>query len=187
MNLQLNKIQVAKIQIEAAIEMFFNLEHPVVIHTIVGAADLLLDQYCKSRKIKSSWGHTIENSSPDEAKEFYKSIRRSRNFFKHADNDEDEVLEFSVQENDALIFATILSYQITENTVTSLMKKYFVWFAFEYSEWLEKMKFKDDAGEILQKLRNHQPSIKQVWLSLGNTKEERMLNFIKSKDLEQLY
>ncbi|MCF6777951.1 hypothetical protein L3V83_15415 [Thiotrichales bacterium 19X7-9] len=113
--IKLNKFQVAEKQLFSAIEMFFNDKEPVSIHTLseaAGSVFLDLANYknlhvfhirgSKSLFKKHDFGRTY--------REHLNQMNELRNFFKHANNDAGNTIEFAPSYNAFSIENTILLY-----------------------------------------------------------------------------
>jgi hypothetical protein len=91
--MRLTKIDVAEAQIRAAVRMFFRGGHPVPVYTLANAA----------REIVATIGEKIDVETVQQelaasrgikVKERVRPLGAAANFFKHADRDADQTLDF---------------------------------------------------------------------------------------------
>ena len=95
-SLLLSKLNVASRQLETAITLYFQEADPVSIHTLACAAHEIIE----TLNAKNGGEPTIrqqfrDDIKPEYVKLFFKKLDSARNFFKHADRDPDDVIEFS--------------------------------------------------------------------------------------------
>lgn len=88
----ISKRDAVKQQIDEAIWMFFSRRNPVAIHSIVGAAHQVLhdltNRNCSMIKNERS------ASTSRKGKEWYRRLNKEYNFFKHAETDKEETINF---------------------------------------------------------------------------------------------
>ncbi len=108
MDIQLTKEEVATRQLDTAIKLFFNAGDVVSVHTLAAASATVFGDILEKRG-ETSWREKIVEDHPDLKKsQVYNILRNAQNFFKHARDDPDGVLEFSNTENDAVIMIATL-------------------------------------------------------------------------------
>ncbi len=101
-----DKEQVAKRQLDTAIELFFRGGDPVSIHTLSAAATTVLADIIQARGGKS-WRERLLDDALVKGmskKDFYNALRSAQNFFKHGDKDADGEIEFDETVNDTVMF-----------------------------------------------------------------------------------
>lgn len=141
--LSLSKLDAAKRQLETAIRLYFNYGDPVSIHTLACAAHEIISDLNKNYGGKPMI--VSDYIIKDEYKNYFITrIREPQNFFKHADRDSGNVIDFKPEVTQYFIFDAISKYlEITGEKVP-----YFVifsgWFVahnievFRYSEETKK-------------------------------------------------
>ena len=87
-----DKIEAATSQIELAIRLLFQNEDPIGIHTLAAAGFRILRDLGKAKRSEISQ-YLTNIIKPGMEGRFWKVFSRAANFFKHADNDPDGVLE----------------------------------------------------------------------------------------------
>lgn len=103
--LTVSKLDAARAQIDAAIEMYFVANNPIAFHTLTAAAynvlrDLALKDGSAHPFIKRSF---IDEYPAEAQKSLRKFLNRPENFFKHADNDPGAVITFDPEITEILL------------------------------------------------------------------------------------
>jgi hypothetical protein len=80
--MNISKLEAAQRQMDCAIELYFAERDEVSIHTLAGAAYLVLSDLSKVANKDSPVDQYV---NPGHRKDFEKAVRNSQNFFKHAD------------------------------------------------------------------------------------------------------
>lgn len=132
--LDLNKLEVAGRQLDTAIWLFLNEKDDVSIHTLVSAAFSILRDLAKVKGLPGPY--TYVNVPQHMRKQVEALIKKPQNFFKHADSDPEERLDFDpVRTLYDIIQANGLYAQLSREA-SQLMLLYNLWF-FAYHK--EKM------------------------------------------------
>lgn len=95
--MKVDKLHVAKNQVDEAIRLFFERRDPISVHTLACAAhqvlfDLSMEDHPSARFVSGLKGPY--GAPPDLTKRWYALLNKAANFFKHADKDSSEELEF---------------------------------------------------------------------------------------------
>lgn len=98
------KLPAALRQLNAAIRLLFAGEDPIAVHTLVGAASILLTDLIEHRAPDRSWDREAQEATGLNASEYFRMMRKVQNFFKHAREDQDAELEFDPSETESLAF-----------------------------------------------------------------------------------
>lgn len=146
-----NKLDAARAQLDAAIELYFTTENPVATHTLVAAAyNLLRDVGHQTGTeypfLKRSF---LEDLSPHEKKSILNWIRAPENFFKHADRDASETLEFDPELTDLLLMDASHYFQETGEQAPKYLDAFKVW-AGQPKEGIPR---DSDLGQFVEKMR----------------------------------
>lgn len=80
---RVTKLEAAALQLDEAIWMLFNERNWIATHTVASVAENLLSEYAEQKGIK----RLIDFVRPERRDKFRKAIRKSQNFFKHADRE----------------------------------------------------------------------------------------------------
>jgi hypothetical protein len=141
----ITKQQAAAVQLETAIKLFFENRDLVSAFTLTAAADGILEGIWQNERDehierRARDGRTIRGTlseewnarlNPDVPKgEGFSYLYKHQNFFKHADRDHDQNIEFRSFELTALrIFIAIGSYYLIYDQHTKPMTMFFGWYA----------------------------------------------------------
>jgi len=124
---RIDKREVARRQLSAAIWMFYSDLDAVSIFTLAANSWEIIDSLCEKAGIESLNKETREHIPNDkDLKRDY--INPARNFFKHADRDPDATVDFSETDNDAVIFSAVENYIRLYNQSPVEFQVYQLWF-----------------------------------------------------------
>lgn len=131
-----NKLDVAKQQIDAAIRLHFSGEDIVVVHTIAASANQILRDIAENKK-NSQWHNEInEIIQPNMKSKIWGLMNKPFNFLKHADKDSDEILEIEENINDHTIISCCC-YSVTLGLpITNEIAGFTRWYAIMYPHTL---------------------------------------------------
>jgi hypothetical protein len=102
---KVSKLEVARDQLDAAIELFFLSDKLIAVHTLTAAAYNVLADLSKRDGgefpfIKSGFIASLKES---ERSKVWAFLTAPENFFKHADRDPDDILEFDPELTEMLL------------------------------------------------------------------------------------
>lgn len=141
--MEIDKLEAARRQIETSIEMYFLDKDFVSLHTLTGAANEILRDIGNLKGIKSMKEQLLDMARPEKKKEVRALLNRSQNFFKHADKDPEESLNFELEEAYMFIFDNCLMYEKLAGKATKIMDGFTVWVRMktpDYFIWNEESK-----------------------------------------------
>jgi hypothetical protein len=107
--LQVGKLDAANRQLDFAIDLFFSAGDPVCVHTLAGAASILLSDLIEHRGPDRSWDRMIQVDNKLSPSEYFKIARNAQNFLKHARDDVTAVLTFNEVDTEELMMVTVLN------------------------------------------------------------------------------
>jgi hypothetical protein len=119
--MKITKLDAARRQLNSAIALYFDEGDEISIHTLVGAAHILITDLFSAAKQGSLIHRYIRQ---EKRKQFEKAIRRPQNFFKHADNDPDDILDFDPHATELLLFLDVESFKELAGTITPPMNAF---------------------------------------------------------------
>ena len=124
--LRITKIEAAQRQINAGIRMLFRDDDPVAIHTVAMAGFRILRDLVKQEGLE----HPIDSLiRPGKEKEFWRRASSFANFFKHADNDPDDVSDgFSEEANESVLLIAATYYGLLGCQQTDEMQALTAWY-----------------------------------------------------------
>jgi hypothetical protein len=120
MKIDISKIQVAEIQLNEAIFLFFDKSSPIVIETLIGAVLGVLIPLGKEYGIRAPL-HDSDMIKSEYKKLWINTIRKAQNFSKHADNDLGKVLSY---ETNTLPFRIIEACYLFRHIASNKCLKY---------------------------------------------------------------
>lgn len=135
--LRLSKFDVAERQLLLAIRLFFDEEDEVSIHTLSEAAAQILHDIGKADGVFSIV-RDHDRIRPEKKKEWLAAIFKSRNFFKHADKDKDEIHEFKPIFNDMSLLDAVSMYLSLKKRWTPETLLFLVWFGLKHSQLVKE-------------------------------------------------
>lgn len=130
-NITISKLDAAKRQLETVIRLYFFDGDPVSIHTLTSAAYNVI----RDVNVKRGGGpmlvkdKAIEFVKPEYREEFRKSLNNAENFFKHANKDHDQTLDFNPDQSEMLIWDAISTYSNLTGETPPLFKIFQAWIA----------------------------------------------------------
>lgn len=162
--LHISKLDAARRQLEVAVRMFFFDQDPVSIRTLAAAArgvlrDLDLAQGGSGDTIDA----VIGLIRPERQKEIRDRILGAQNFFKHADKDPSEMLEFDIDENALYLFNVCELYRTVTSERVALFRLCTLHFELSYPELTTDLEAKALNETIL---KNIDPSNKFAFYSM---------------------
>src|SRR5690242_8120472 len=86
---QVKKIDAAKRQLDTAIELWFRGGDDVSIHTLAAAAYEIIHAVCEHKKINCPLLYNTDYIRDEHHRSWTRALRKTANFFKHADQDPD--------------------------------------------------------------------------------------------------
>ena len=133
--IRVSKLDAARRQLDGAVELWFADGDEVCVHTLAAAAhqiihdinqkkgggELLFD----SAKIKEEYRH-----------EWIALLKKSMNFFKHANQDAEEVTEFTPLTSIMFIMFSIIGLQRIGERLNDTENAFLDWLAFHHPEWM---------------------------------------------------
>ena len=144
--LKLSKLDAAKRQIETAIRIYFGYGDPVSIHTLTAAAynivrDINVHRGGKKLFMKDGF---LEYVVPGREAEVRKYLNAAENFFKHADRDHNDTIDFQPESSDWLLWEAGNVYSRLTGEVPALIRIFHVWFLIQNPTFLKL----DELGNV---------------------------------------
>ncbi len=128
MPVKVSKAEAASRQLNEAIRLFFRGGDTIAIHTLAAAAGTVFADIAENQTSGSSWQQgIILQDSALHPKHYFKILRDTQDFLKHADHDPNGVHEFDDLKNDDLIAVAILDCPSTCPLSTE-MQAFQIWY-----------------------------------------------------------
>jgi hypothetical protein len=109
--LKLSKLDVARRQLDAAVEMWFSEKDPVPIHTLASAAHEVFSSLCRHRGLPPLMFDPAL-CRPGKARLAKRMLNTHYNFFKHASSDPDDTTEFPPELSEIFIYVGIEGWRV---------------------------------------------------------------------------
>jgi hypothetical protein len=127
--LKLDKLDAARRQLSTAIALWFKDGDPVAIHTLACAAYEIIHTVSKKRNpSRRPLLLDLEFVHPDIRKEFRIALKHPANFFKHADRDSNDEIEFNPRFSEFFILFSILGIEFCGESQTTTERAWMTWF-----------------------------------------------------------
>jgi hypothetical protein len=151
--LSLTKLDVARRQLRAALELWFADGDPVSIHALVYAAHEIIH-----RLYRNSGGKDLLFDSSvikdEHRSEFAKLLKEDANFFKHPDKDLHETREFNPRVNDLFLIMSTTGMQ-RMGEVGDVESAFMFWLYLQHPNWFPEDVAKERIPEErLNKMRS---------------------------------
>jgi len=152
MKLKLSKIEVAEIQLNEAIYLFFDHAHPMIIETLIGATIGILRDIGKIKGVQAPL-HDSDKIRPEYKRLWINILHKAQNFCKHANQDSEDILDYETKTAPHYIYEACYLYRHLASNVhlkyrQSLSVTMFeVWFGLKYPNLL---KDKEEFSEFLR-------------------------------------
>jgi hypothetical protein len=135
--LRISKIEAARRQLECAIELWFMEKDEVSVHTLAAAAYQLVHDLKNAKKLEVR----LLYDSPmfkdaEDRKRWISLIKRPVNFFKHADNDAEETLEFSPRASMGFIVAAASGLRLLGERSSYHVNAFMFWLVINRPHWI---------------------------------------------------
>lgn len=138
----ISKLDTAKRELEHSIKLFFSYGDIVVIHLVASAAQRVLSDLGKESGITSTHADVQKYVKKDKQSYVLRKFSQAYNFFKHADKDSNELLKFSPESSEFIIWDSVNLYQSLTSEITGLMMAFRLWFFTKHSDLLLEKKVK---------------------------------------------
>lgn len=126
---KISKISAARRQLDCAVELWFRDGDMVSIHTLVFAAyEIFNDLNKKHGNIEATLlGHAQSIARPGHLEDLMRIFKAPMNFFKHANRDPHEILEFDPVINEFLILFAIKGLDALGEQVSDMHNAFSYW------------------------------------------------------------
>jgi hypothetical protein len=127
--IKISKLDAARRQLDTAIRLYFTEADPVSVRTLAAAAFEIpkdLDEY--GPKTGTFHDHLEANVKPEYLKRVIDIFRGPQNFFKHADTDPNDVLDFALATPEMFLISAVEKYVELAAERSAEMIVYGLWF-----------------------------------------------------------
>jgi hypothetical protein len=148
-NIKISKLDASKRQLECAISIYFNDGEPVSIHTLSAAAYNIL-RALNGEKVWMSKDRITDYVKKGREKDARDALNKIENFFKHADRDPDNILDFNPEANEFMIWEACIVYKELTGEYPDKMKIYNIWFKNKYNHLFISM---DEQKQMAERIK----------------------------------
>ena len=156
--LQIAKLDAAKRQLETAIRLYFHEADPVSIHTLTAAGYELIKDLNKHWGGDPMWTKEMlpnQWAKPEYRAELLQSLNEAENFFKHADKDHDQLLDFNPRQTELLLLDACEKYHVMTGERSPLFLVYRMW---AYLTWAKGMVRDESLLGTIERIKSSQPN-----------------------------
>ena len=151
--LTISKIEAARSQLDTAIELWFRDGDPVSIHTLAAAAYQVVHDIKTHRGIEQELMYDSIVIKDEYRSLWINLVKKQQNFFKHADRDPNELVEFPLSANVLFMVMSLYGLEILGEKKSIPMRIFNTWLSLnEYSaikkEYVAELKEKAKAFGI---------------------------------------
>jgi hypothetical protein len=107
--IHISKIDAARRQLKVAIRLLFDDEDPIAVHTLVGAASVIISDLVEKIHPEKSWDKFAQEANNISASEYFQVMRKPQNFLKHARDDHTAAFDFDRKDTESLAFWTVMN------------------------------------------------------------------------------
>ena len=134
MKIKISKLDAARRQLLTAIRLYFNHGDAVSIHTLAAASFKITQNLCDSntehKDSLTKW--TDELVKPENKQILWKKFHETANFFKHAKQDSDAVLDYNPDQTEHLLYFAVYQYQQLTNEYSPEIHLFSAWYMLNY-------------------------------------------------------
>lgn len=133
---KLSKLDTARRQLTVAIRLLFDGVDPVAVHTLVGAASVIISDLVDQQHPNKSWDKFAQDANGISAHEYYNVMRKPQNFLKHARTGTFDTFQFDPVETEAVAFGAVMNSE-TISTLSVEESIFQLWYLASHAPTLE--------------------------------------------------
>jgi len=107
--LTVSKLEAARRQLDTAIILLFDGCDPLAVHTLVGAASVIVSDLVEKNHPEKSWDKMAQEDNNITSSEYFQVMRAQQNFLKHARDDANETFNFDLAATEYLAFWVVMN------------------------------------------------------------------------------
>lgn len=159
--MKIDKLHIARSQLLTAIELHFGGGDPISVHSLAGAAREIIEVLCRRSGVEPFSAH-IKATFPEKSfQEIWGMMNLYRNAFKHADRDDDDIIEqFEEISNDFMIYVAVEDYLMLRKASPVPIQVFQAWFCAVHedrlNEEVDKTPFRTIFPNIINLSRDQQ-------------------------------
>jgi hypothetical protein len=158
----ISKLDAAKRHLKSALELWFAEGDPISIHTLIVAAYDIIHTVSR-RKGAYDLIYDSDMIKDEYRREWASSVKSHANFFKHADHDPDEIIQFSPFENEFFFLYCAKALYQTGELLSVELRAYLTWLEIFRPKFIKE----HAIGRIPIEVVNHAKNVsRQEFLNL---------------------
>jgi len=138
--MRVSKVQIAKSQIETAIQLFFGKMDPFSVLTLAGAGEEILGNLLSRQQKKNFLAVMSETAAQHglnlDSRAVASVANAARNALKHAKNDSEDDLQFDPEGATIMLMRATINYQLLVGELTDGMEEFLAWLRAERPQYL---------------------------------------------------
>lgn len=107
--IHISKLDAARRQLDVAVHLLFDGGDPVAVHTLVGAASVIISDLTEKHYPDKSWDKFAQEANKITASEYFQVMRKPQNFLKQARDDTDATLDFDPKDTESVAFWAVMN------------------------------------------------------------------------------
>jgi len=151
---KVSKTTAACCQLDTAIKLLLTSEDDVSVCVLIHSAWSILKDLHRHKNSKSSRDWVVECFPDDKPKDTWKVLDSNWNFFKHANTEHNEVLDFDAGYLEYALMFALNDFGLLSAKSTS-MEVYQLWFIAKYQEYFTE----ENSRELLENANNLFPDL----------------------------
>ena len=144
---KVSKTDAARRQLETAVRLWFFSGDPVAIHTLAAAAHQVLHDLGKKQGAPTLL-RDLPGVKPEYTARVRQAVSKYENFFKHADDDPDGLLDFNPEGTEAFLVDAVLTYEKLTQENAPILATFKTWFFLHHPDLLQK-EAKEKLAQVL--------------------------------------
>ena len=133
--IRVSKLDAARRQLDTAIELWFADGDEVSIHTLVAAAHQVIHDINRKKGGKELLFDSAKIKD-EHRSEFVSLIKRDMNFFKHADQDAEQIIEFVPLTSILFMMFSIVGLEHLGERLNDTENDLILWLTFHHPNWM---------------------------------------------------
>ena len=171
--IKVSKLDAARRQLDGAIQLWFSEGDPVAIHTLVCAAHQIIEDRNKKREDTSLHVEEIARKTvkPEYLEGVISQIRKPMTFFKHANRDPYDVLDFNPDFSVMLMILAINGLKLLGEQISDFQRVFFFWLSIHETDLHNPLKDLLSADQVDQfRLVEKREFLKRCLLAIAATR-----------------
>jgi len=107
--IQISKLDAAERHLNMAIRLLFEGADPIPVHTLIGAASIILTDLIEHHAPNRSWDKFAQEANNISASEYFNVMRDAQNYLKHAKSDPERIFDFNPIDTESLAFWAVMN------------------------------------------------------------------------------